>query len=123
MKMVTSYLDQMFSFLDDPSVLKLWRAKGDSHTQLQRPIVSSRTLKLKAASYASSPNDATFLSYFAATSPDSEHKRVRLKTMLLLQGALAYDTLAVRQRLLDRRKLLAFELAIVEGKVTISHTR
>jgi len=70
-----------------------------------------------ASSYASSRNESSFLSYFASTTPDSEHKRVRLKMILMLAGSSLYDLDAVRQRILERENILKFELAIIEGKV------
>lgn len=73
---------------------------------------------ISAASYASSRSNTSFLSYFASTTPESEHKRVRLKTALFLQGSTLYDPETIRSRLLERSKILALELSIVDGKVT-----
>jgi hypothetical protein len=61
--------------------------------------------------------ETSFLSYFASTTPDSEHKRVRLKTILFLQGSTLYDATDARNRLLGAQKILKLELAIVDGKV------
>ena len=63
------------------------------------------------------PNDMSFISYFASTTPESDHKRARLKMALFLQGSPVYDPNPIRKRLLDVRKVLGFELAIIEGKV------
>ncbi|KIM35684.1 hypothetical protein M413DRAFT_326838 [Hebeloma cylindrosporum] len=97
MKLAHACVDQVLSFLNTDSVSKLWRAK--------------------ASSYASSRNDSSFLSYFASTTPDSEHKRARLKTILLLAGSSLYDPQIIRQRLLEREKILKLELAIIDGKL------
>ncbi|KAI0365805.1 hypothetical protein BV20DRAFT_953552 [Pilatotrama ljubarskyi] len=96
-ELATTYADQLLSCLADESTSKLWRAK--------------------AASYASGRSDTPFISYFSSTTPDSEHKRVRLKTVLFLQGSTLYDPDAIRSRLLPHARLLKLELAILEGKL------
>ncbi|KAF8958169.1 hypothetical protein BDZ97DRAFT_1842909 [Flammula alnicola] len=96
-KLALACVDQVLSYLKDDAVSKLWRAK--------------------ASSYASSRNDSSFLSYFASTTPDSAHKRARLKTILLLAGSSFYDPEKIRLRLLEREKILKLELAIVDGKL------
>jgi len=63
------------------------------------------------------PNESSFLTYFVSTTPDSDHKRARLKTILLLSGSSLYDPEKVRPRLLEREKILKLELAIIDGKV------
>lgn len=73
-----------------------------------------------ASSYKSSRNEASFLSYFASTTPDSEHKRARLKMILLLAGSTLYDPSQIRARLSEHEKILTFELAIIDGKVNNS---
>ncbi|KAI0070835.1 hypothetical protein K474DRAFT_1693669 [Panus rudis PR-1116 ss-1] len=90
------YTDQLVSCLSDESISKLWRAK--------------------TSSYTSSRSEVPFLSYFASTTPDSDSKRIRLKAILFLQGSDSYDPESVRQRLAEHEKMLALELAIVEGK-------
>lgn len=72
-----------------------------------------------AASYGTSKSDVPYFSYFASTTPDSDSKRVRLKTALFLQGSKLYDAAAVFQRLdtHEHKKVLSFELAVVLGKV------
>ncbi|KAI8974864.1 hypothetical protein BD414DRAFT_176887 [Trametes punicea] len=96
-QLAMTYVDQLLSCLSDEATSKLWRAK--------------------ALSYASGRSDTPFISYFASTTPDSEHKRVRLKTLLFLQGSTLYDPEAVRSRLSPQAKLLKLELAILEGKL------
>ncbi|KAI0331784.1 hypothetical protein GY45DRAFT_1248254 [Cubamyces sp. BRFM 1775] len=96
-QLAVTYTDQLLSCLADESTSKLWRAK--------------------AASYASGRSDAPFISYFASTTPDSEHKRIRLKTVLFLQGSTLYDPETIRTRLSPHAKLLKLELAILEGKL------
>ncbi|OBZ67658.1 Transforming growth factor-beta receptor-associated protein 1 [Grifola frondosa] len=97
MQLAMTYVDQLLSCLADESTSKLWRAK--------------------ASSYASSRSETTFLSYFASTTPDSESKRVRLKTALFLQGSTSYDAEVIRSRLISHEKILKLELAIVDGKL------
>lgn len=77
-----------------------------------------------AASYPSSKTDAPYFSYFASTTPDSESKRVRLKTALFLQGSKLYEPERIRQRVEEHthRKILTIELAIVLGKVCVHLT-
>ncbi|KAF5384226.1 hypothetical protein D9615_003441 [Tricholomella constricta] len=95
--LATSCIQQLSVALAQESVSKLWRAK--------------------AASYTSNRTDASFLSYFASTTPDSPHKRTRLKTVLFLAGSSLYDPAIVRSLLLERNKVLRLELAIVDGKL------
>ncbi|KAG6827884.1 hypothetical protein H0H92_010093 [Tricholoma furcatifolium] len=95
--MATSCIAQLSSALTQESVSKLWRAK--------------------AASYASSRTDTSFLSYFASTTPDSPHKRTRLKTILFLAGSALYDPATIRPLLLEHQKILKLELAILDGKL------
>ncbi|KAH9478601.1 Transforming growth factor-beta receptor-associated protein 1 [Psilocybe cubensis] len=97
LKLALACVDQVLSFLKDDTVAKLWRAK--------------------AASYSSSHNQSSFLSYFASTTPESGHKRARLKNLLFLAGSSLYDPELVRQRLTEQEKILKFELAIIDGKL------
>ncbi|KAG6865541.1 hypothetical protein C0991_001734 [Blastosporella zonata] len=90
-------IEQLSTALAQESVSKLWRAK--------------------AASYASSRTDTSFLAYFASTTPDSPHKRTRLKTIMFLAGSGLYDASVIRSRLLEHQKVLRLELAIVDGKL------
>ena len=116
MRLALTCIDLVLSFLKDESVAKLWRAKGN-HVAF---LPSSRLIEpFSASSYSSSRHDNSFLSYFASTTPDSEHKRARLKTILLLAGSSLYDPEPVRQRLAECEKILKLELAIIDGKVRI----
>ncbi|KAH9057206.1 hypothetical protein EDB87DRAFT_1578953 [Lactarius vividus] len=96
-ELVLIYIDEVLSFLADDATSKLWRAK--------------------AASYASSPNPAPFLTYFEATTPASPAKHARLRTALFLQTSTAYDAAAAQARLAPHALLLAPELAIIAGKL------
>ena len=69
------------------------------------------------ASYTSSQATTPFLSYFASTTPESDSRRIRLKTILFLQASELYDVEPIRDQLQEYDKLLSLELAIVEGKV------
>ena len=77
---------------------------------------------VSASSYSSGRSESTlpFISYFASTTPDSEHKRVRLKTALFLQASALYDVESIRSRLLPQEKIFKFEIAILDGKVSES---
>jgi hypothetical protein len=115
MQLAMTCVDQLFAVLADPSVSKLWRAKCKRTLSVIRPMVYGS--QSSASSYASSRSESSFLSYFASTTPDSEHKRVRLKTVLFLQGSTLYEAEVIRPRLLEHEKVLKLELAIVDGKV------
>ena len=52
-----------------------------------------------------------------STTPESEHKRARLKIVLILAGSSFYDPSTIQKHLLEREKILKFELAIIDGKV------
>ncbi|KAG5644493.1 hypothetical protein DXG03_008320 [Asterophora parasitica] len=95
--LATACIEQLCAALAQESVSKLWRAK--------------------AASYASSRSDASFLSYFASTTPDSPHKRTRLKTILFLAGSSVYDPAVVRPFLLEHQNIFRLELAVIDGKL------
>ncbi|KAK0480717.1 hypothetical protein IW261DRAFT_1474152 [Armillaria novae-zelandiae] len=92
-------VDQLLSYISQDSVSKLWRAK--------------------ASSFASSRSESTvsFFSYFISTTPDSDHKRTRIKTALFLQGSTMYDFQSIRDRLSPYQKLVQLEMAIIEGKL------
>ncbi|KAK2467972.1 hypothetical protein APHAL10511_000267 [Amanita phalloides] len=98
-RLVVEWADRVASFLEDESVLKLWRAKASSY-----------------ASSSHAPNETTFVSYFTSTTPDSEHKRVRVKLILFLAGSALYDSSAVRQRLFERAHVLRIEYAILDAR-------
>ncbi|KAF9261696.1 hypothetical protein L218DRAFT_930596 [Marasmius fiardii PR-910] len=99
MEYASTRVTQLLDYLSQESVLKLWRAK--------------------ASSYSSSRTESTlpFISYFASTTPDSEHKRVRLKTALFLQASVLYNPEVMRARLVPHAKILQFEIAILDGKL------
>lgn len=90
---------QLLEILQDEAVVKLWRAKTASYT-------SSRT-----------ELSVSFLSYFASTTPDSDSKRVRIKTALFLQASHLYDIKSVYDLLIPYKKVLIFEMAILDGKL------
>lgn len=74
--------------------------------------------RFQASSYASSPNDTPFLSYFTSTTPESESRNTRLKMALFLQGSDLYDIQPVIQCLQEHKKILSLEVAILLGKVS-----
>ncbi|KAF8918725.1 hypothetical protein CPB85DRAFT_1373750 [Mucidula mucida] len=61
-----------------------------------------------------------FFHTFSSTTPDSDHKRVRIKTALFLQGSSLYNVQRIKERLLPHTKLLKLEMSILEGKVETS---
>ena len=84
---------------------------------------SSSSLPSKStSSSASLPRTQSFLAYYTSTTPDSPHKRARLKTILVLSLSGLYDPDAVRRRLDEagekERGVLVFERALLEGKVS-----
>ena len=115
MRLAQSCVARVLSYLRDDTVSKLWRAKGTYKLEFFSFDLS--IFALLALSYASSRNETSFISYFASTTPESEHKRARLKTILILAGSSLYDPVSIRQQLLEREKILKFELAIIDGKV------
>jgi hypothetical protein len=72
---------------------------------------------LESASRSSRP----FLFHLAFETPDSDHKRVRLKLVLMLQGSNFYDFEGVRRKLRVQgsslRNILCLETAILDAKV------
>ena len=79
-----------------------------------RSIKTTKT----ASSYASSqpPPETTFISYFASTTPDSPHKRARLKLLVVLAGSPLYDAHLVKQQLGESKAVLRIECAIVDAR-------
>ena len=117
MRLAQSCVAQILSCLQDDAVSKLWRAKG-AQNFFSFTLQPNHIHILLVSSYASSRNETSFISYFASTTPDSEHKRARLKTVLILAGSSFYDPGTIREQLLEREKILKFELAIIDGKVS-----
>ncbi|KAH8832816.1 hypothetical protein DL96DRAFT_1583497 [Flagelloscypha sp. PMI_526] len=100
-RFIRALLDQLFSSFQDENVLKLWRAKNSS--------------------FASSTSTTSFPIYLSQSTPDSPHKRIRLKTLLFLQGSDLYDLNEVYHRLQDVNEklssVLVIERAVVQGKL------
>lgn len=67
--------------------------------------------------YRKSTAQASFLSYFVSTTPDSEHKRARLKTILFLQASTLLDLEAILLRFNEQSGIFSLEIALIEGKV------
>lgn len=106
-------LDQLFDHLADDAISKLWRAKG-------RYVMASTSHSADSESvsgYRKSATQTPFLSYFVSTTPDSEHKRARLKTILFLQASALLDLEAILSRLKEHSGIFSLEIALVEGKV------
>ncbi|TDL25106.1 hypothetical protein BD410DRAFT_819897 [Rickenella mellea] len=96
-QLATSCINQLTQALSDDTIAKLWRAK--------------------ASSYASSPTDTPFLSYFASTTPESPSKLIRLKTALFLQGSSHYSFSAILDRIQPHATILRLERAILFGQL------
>lgn len=115
-------VDQLLLCLADENTNLLWRAKGQA-LSIPCTLRYTHSFADTAASYSSTPTSASFLSYFAGSTPDSDAKRTRLKAVLFLQGSALYDFAAVREKLVEAQadaakgNVLNLELAIVEGKV------
>ncbi|KIY53310.1 hypothetical protein FISHEDRAFT_63459 [Fistulina hepatica ATCC 64428] len=94
----------VFKSLEDEAVFRLWRAKSGAS--------SSSTSKVPTT-------PSPFISYFSSTTPDSPHKRARLKAALFLQGSDLYNFATVREQLVacSFPAMLGVEIAIVEGKL------
>lgn len=67
--------------------------------------------------YRKSTIQTSFLSYFVSTTPNSEHMRARLKTILFLQASALLDLGAILSRLKDHSSVFPLEIALIEGKV------
>ncbi|KAJ7063354.1 hypothetical protein C8F01DRAFT_984930 [Mycena amicta] len=102
-QLATLCTDQLLAALEDDKVAVLWETK--------------------AARYASTRNEtAPFLSYFLSTTADSPSKFTRLKCALFFQSSSLYDAQLIRERLIPQHKrVLALELAIVNGKLGNHH--
>lgn len=94
---LTLCLDQLFKYISDEAISKLWRAK--------------------VSGYRRSAAQTSFLSYFVSTTPDSEHKRVRLKTILFLQASALLDLETILTRLNEHSTIFSLEIALIEGKL------
>ncbi|KAF9648447.1 hypothetical protein BDM02DRAFT_3180162 [Thelephora ganbajun] len=95
-------LDQLFDYLADDAISKLWRAK--------------------VSGYRKSTAQSSFLSYFVSTTPDSEHKRIRLKTILFLQVSALLNSEAILSRLKEHPSIFSLEIALIEGKLGHHHS-
>ncbi|KAF7983156.1 hypothetical protein HWV62_23376 [Athelia sp. TMB] len=103
-QLALAYIDQILACASEETTSKLWRAKASSFS-------STRTDMRTTTS--------SFLSYFSNTTPDSEQKRVRLKTLLFLQGSTLYDPAVALSRLKTsgQEKVLSLEIAVLYGKL------
>ena len=108
-------LDQLLGYVADEAISRLWRAKGKNPNS---STPHSANLRL-VSGYQKSTTQNSFLSYFVSTTPDSEHKRVRLKANLFLQASALLDLGAILSRLKKHPSILSWEIALIEGKVLI----
>ncbi|KAL4079647.1 hypothetical protein J3A83DRAFT_4368418 [Scleroderma citrinum] len=93
-ELVQGCIDDLFKYLKDEAVVKLWRAKAASYASSPINPISSTPLPQVTALTLSSANAIPlrppFLSYFASTTPDSPSKRARIKALLILQVTISY---------------------------------
>lgn len=84
-----------------------------------RAVNSQPIVCLLASSYASSqpPPETSFISYFASTTPDSPHKRARLKLILILAGSSLCDTDLLKQKLAKFEGILRIEQVILDARM------
>ncbi|KIM28040.1 hypothetical protein M408DRAFT_329694 [Serendipita vermifera MAFF 305830] len=103
-QLVTGYLGSLLKHMEDPKIAELHRSALSEY--------------LSSASRSSRP----FLFYFAFETPDSEHKQIRLKLAMVLQGSNFYDLEGLRRKLrvqeASLRSLLCLETAILDAKAS-----
>ncbi|EJD51169.1 hypothetical protein AURDEDRAFT_99287 [Auricularia subglabra TFB-10046 SS5] len=83
---------------------------------LQNEIVGHE-FELAVSSYLESARTVPFLAHVAFETPDTDGKRARLKLALFLQGSSLFDVSSVQRQLDPRNDVLAFECAILKGKL------
>ena len=112
----SSCLDRLFDYLADDAISKLWRAKG-------RYVKASpySTNSEPVSGYQKSTAQTSFLSYFVSTTPDSEHKRARLKTILFLQASTLLNLGDILSQFKRHSGVFPLEIALIEGKVPDTH--
>jgi hypothetical protein len=112
-----SYLDRFQEYIGNPTIAAFYSQLGgytaeENHHITYKPLVV-------AQDYSQRHTTTPFLAHLAFGSQDADHKRIRLKLALFLQGSSLYDVTQVRERLLQFGQVLNIELAIVNGKVRL----
>lgn len=98
--------------------MKPFRGFGGQKVKSQSPVLFTPLTDWGPVSgYRKSAAQNSFLSYFVSTTPDSEHKRVRLKTNLFLQASALLDLDVILSRLKEHPNIFSWEIALIEGKV------
>ncbi|KZV92694.1 hypothetical protein EXIGLDRAFT_718145 [Exidia glandulosa HHB12029] len=116
--------DQFLEYL----VLQKRSTDASLHTQLAQRYVGdllrmledeqvTQEFELAMSSYLEGSRAVPFLAYVANDMPDTDAKRQRLKVALFLQGSPIFDIAAVRNDLTKKSDILAFECAILDGKL------
>ncbi|KAH7886861.1 hypothetical protein F5I97DRAFT_1806891 [Phlebopus sp. FC_14] len=115
-QLVQSCVDELLDCLKDEVVVKLWRAKARSSPPSTLPPSTSPIPPSSARS--------SFLSYFASTTPDSPSKRIRIKTLLVLQAMATENAEGVKKRIVEGgcEKVLGLEMAVLSSKLSSSRT-
>lgn len=109
------YLDEMFGYLEDKKILESQKNIGVYDGCFYNKYITHACFL--AIDYPKEHTSMPFLLHLAFATPESDHKRVRLKLALFLQGSALYDIDAVRKRLGSWKDVLGLEMAIVNGKV------
>jgi hypothetical protein len=112
-----SYLDRFQEYVGNPTIAAFYSqlsvyTAGESHHIAHITLVVDQD-------YPQRHTTTPFLAHLAFGSQDTDHKRIRLKLALFLQGSSLYDVTQLRERLLQFGQILNIELAIVDGKVRL----
>ncbi|KIM70771.1 hypothetical protein SCLCIDRAFT_100585 [Scleroderma citrinum Foug A] len=136
-ELVHDCIDDLFKYLEDEAVVKLWRAKAASYASSPTNPVPSTLLPTTPSPHATHPTSSPsltnaiplrppFLSYFASTTPDSPSKRARIKALLILQATIyrGSESVAVATHVQERltqggwEKVLGLEMAVLHSKLS-----
>ncbi len=112
-----SYLDRFQEYIGNPTTAAFYHQLSgytaeENHHIAHIPLVVDQD-------YSQRHTTTPFLAHLAFGTQDADHKRIRLKLALFLQGSSLYDVTQLRERLLQFSKILNIELAIVDGKVRL----
>jgi hypothetical protein len=119
-QLVTRYVDDVITVLQEPGVLEYFSNLGNLiFMSVQNRIFSSK--RFSAKQYQSAP-PTSFLLYLASNDDMPAVMDTRVRLALFLQGSGSYNSRAVRKQLDECgfREVLAYERAIVDGKVCIT---
>lgn len=112
-----SYLDRFQEHIGNPTIAAFYNQLS-RYTAEEYHHIAHISLVVDR-DYSQRHTTTPFLAHLAFESPDGDHKRIRLKLALFLQGSSLYDVTQLRERLLQYSQILNIELAIVDGKVRL----